>query len=293
MKKLITFILTTCAVSVFAQGNLHEAKIIGSVTIGNKEVTSILDEFTGCSHKSTLHTKNLFVAGEQVKIDMNKMKVIKPNLPENVFVDRCKDGDNKDNQDPYSPNNYMDSYGAIIREAIIETNNMNKVHMIDKEDFTKEQLWKDNYLLLVTEKFNNIPQQNISSYILGNFGTTLFNTYVDNIKVDNRTAIISISKEYENIVLSSSSLTKDEQTILLALISQVKHITSTVMEESVWANGEQPDDDIITSTPFCDRFNNCMLGRVKGGPFTNLAWVFTGEIFLDTGDCIGSAAGWW
>ncbi|PCJ22834.1 MAG: hypothetical protein COA97_12900 [Flavobacteriales bacterium] len=94
MKKLIALFLIAAPFGVFAQNNLHDAKILGSISIGNKEITSVLDETTGCTHKSNLHAKNLFVVGESVKLDMesnpNQPKIIKPNLPEVVFVDKCK-----------------------------------------------------------------------------------------------------------------------------------------------------------------------------------------------------------
>lgn len=42
-----------------------------------------------------------------------------------------------------------------------------------------------------------------------------------------------------------------------------------------------------------DRWNNCMLDRVPSGPVTGAGWALSGAIFLDVGDCIGSANGWW
>ncbi len=100
MKKLLTLVLTTTAFGAFSQTNLHDAKILGSISIGNQEITSVLDETTGCNHKSTLHTKNLFIVGENVKLDIkengNQSKIIKPNLPEIVFVDKCNGGNPKD-----------------------------------------------------------------------------------------------------------------------------------------------------------------------------------------------------
>lgn len=51
---------------------------------------------------------------------------------------------------------------------------------------------------------------------------------------------------------------------------------------------------ILQFHPWDESFNNCMKGKLGGrGPFSNLGWVLSGEVFLDTADCIGSASGWW
>ena len=55
----------------------------------------MVDLVTGCMHKSNLHTKNLFIAGENVSIDMTNDEIIKPNLPERVFVDKCNNNPNR------------------------------------------------------------------------------------------------------------------------------------------------------------------------------------------------------
>lgn len=97
MKKIILCLFTcgSISLSLFSQTTiLHQARVLGSVPIGNnKEVTSIIDEITNCSHKSLLHSKGLFVVGEMVSLefsDADKLpKIIKPNLPEVIFVDKC------------------------------------------------------------------------------------------------------------------------------------------------------------------------------------------------------------
>jgi len=299
MRKVITLFLAGSTLGVFAQNNLHDGKIIGTVNIGNKQISSVLDEITGCSHKSSLHTKNLFVAGENVKIDIkdgNDSEIIKPNLPEVVYIDKCNSGNPQNDKSPYSADNYMDRYGIIVREAIIETNKLNKEYNINNQNLTKEELWKNNYLYLIKEKLNSNSIPSISDYYLGNHGRIIFDVYSDKIKISNYNAIISISKAYENSVLKSQLLTNDEKTILLALISQIKHLKTTLIEENgIWANGEQPFDsgNPLEFHPWDDRFNNCMKGRVGRGPFSNMAWVLSGDILLDAGDCIGVASDWW
>lgn len=48
-----------------------------------------------------------------------------------------------------------------------------------------------------------------------------------------------------------------------------------------------------TNGPSWDaRWNDCMRARVRGA-VTGFVWVISGEIFLDSADCIGIASGWW
>lgn len=100
MKKLINslFVAVLTTVSFAQNEEVHDAKIIGSFEIGNKEVTTIHDEVTGCNRKTSPHSKNLFTPNEdvQIKISDNKQmaEVIKLSLPEQVFTNkRCQTGE--------------------------------------------------------------------------------------------------------------------------------------------------------------------------------------------------------
>lgn len=94
MKKTISILVLSISTSfVFAQNaTTHSGKIIGSFDLGSKEVTTILDETTGCTRKSTPHTKGIFIPNETVQLIIKENKqlaeVVKPSLPEQVYANK-------------------------------------------------------------------------------------------------------------------------------------------------------------------------------------------------------------
>jgi hypothetical protein len=90
--KTVTLLLISNV--VFSQNPeiIHQGMVIGSFEFGNKEVTTIYDEVTGCERKTSPHSKNLFIPNEsvQIKISENKQmaEVIKPALPEQVYTNK-------------------------------------------------------------------------------------------------------------------------------------------------------------------------------------------------------------
>jgi len=77
---------------IFSQNNetTNNVRVIGSFDLGSQEVTTILDETTGCVRKTSPHSKGLFTAGEIVKLKIsetaNKAEVLKQGLVELVFT---------------------------------------------------------------------------------------------------------------------------------------------------------------------------------------------------------------
>ncbi len=181
MKKLFTLILTGCALGVFAQNILHDAKIIGSVDVGNKQITSVLDETTGCSHKSTLHTKNLFVAGESVKIDIkdgngNESEIIKPNLPEVVFIDKCHIG-NPQNDFQMTPVEFKEN--VAILDARVRSINPNKhIREIILLDFSNHNFGKLKKRIIFDDI--NFSDEGTGHDKVANDGIYTSNTVFDN-----------------------------------------------------------------------------------------------------------------
>jgi hypothetical protein len=124
MKKLkMSIIIAAMVIGVSfntnAQNTLHEAKVVGSFDLGNKEVTAIQDEVTGCVHKSEPHTKGLFQPNDNVKLDFggnNQMaEIIKLTLPEQVYADRkCNGAATIEIQNPYD-------YVGILHNLILNT----------------------------------------------------------------------------------------------------------------------------------------------------------------------------
>jgi hypothetical protein len=53
------------------------------------------------------------------------------------------------------------------------------------------------------------------------------------------------------------------------------------------------DGSTTEAHPWEGRFNKCMRDQAPKGPFQGFAWVISGYIFLDVGDCIGVASDWW
>jgi len=99
MKKLIYLSLFMLVTGFgFSQNNetINNGKIIGSFELGSKEVTTILDETTGCVRVSSPHTTGLFVPNENVELVINEdhqmVEVRKPSLFEQVFANKqCKE----------------------------------------------------------------------------------------------------------------------------------------------------------------------------------------------------------
>ncbi|MDT8413521.1 MAG: bacteriocin fulvocin C-related protein [Vicingaceae bacterium] len=212
MKKILILILIILSFRAFAQNDLDDAKIIGSITIGNKEVTSVLNETTGCSHKSNLHTKNLFVVGESVKLDMksnpNQPRIVKPNLPEVVYVDKCPN-----ENDPYHEkrmeilNLPLDSQGVVFSElspAFKVGVWKDKWKQVKSLNWTDEQLqWindVENEVLLVPLFTHNPPQQKWNNYqnnikpLLEERAVNLFSDVTIIVKLINRLADVSLDE---------------------------------------------------------------------------------------------------
>lgn len=101
MKKLIgTFIVAVSLSGLNAQNTTKSVKVVGSFDYGQKEITSFVEEPTGCIRKSSPHQKGIFVSNEivQIEIDENKQmaEVIKLNLNEKVFVNKTCEGNGFD-----------------------------------------------------------------------------------------------------------------------------------------------------------------------------------------------------
>lgn len=91
MKKLIgAFYFALAMSSLNAQVVSKNVKVVGSFDYGLKEITSFLEESSGCIRKSSPHEKGIFVSNEivQIEIDENKQmaEVFKPNLAEKVYA---------------------------------------------------------------------------------------------------------------------------------------------------------------------------------------------------------------
>ncbi len=103
-----------------AQTITKNVKVLGSFDYGQKEITSFLEEPTGCIRKSNPHDKGLFVVNETVQIEIQENKqqaeVIKPNLIERVFVDKnCG-------------NNNFDYSVLSAEQKIIEFDKIGQIH---------------------------------------------------------------------------------------------------------------------------------------------------------------------
>ena len=79
---------------------MHDATILGSINIGNQEITSVYDEVTDCTVKSSLHSQHLFEVGESVKLDTEESaqqsKIIKLNMSEKIYTEKCNNGNPQD-----------------------------------------------------------------------------------------------------------------------------------------------------------------------------------------------------
>lgn len=103
MKKFIFLIaLVSIVGSLSAQNEtINNARIIGSYEIGNNEVTTVLDEVTGCIRKTSPHTKGLFLPNESVQVRISTTgemaEIIKPSLPEQVYANKqCSNNNSND-----------------------------------------------------------------------------------------------------------------------------------------------------------------------------------------------------
>lgn len=165
---IITTIITSFKYLPSNQNNLHEATVLGSVNIGNKEITSVVDVVTGCMHKSNLHTKNLFIAGENVSIDMTNNEIIKPNLPERVFVDKC----NTQKQFDLELESFKeDSLTLKLREVgvnMLSENDKTELTILIKEAKTITSFLYDKYGTNKVHIFVNILRKNQSKGVPGN-----------------------------------------------------------------------------------------------------------------------------
>ena len=133
VKMLIAVVAMAIGISfnANAQNTLHDAKVVGSFDLGNKEVTAIQDEVTGCTHKSEPHTKGLFQPNDNVKLDFGKNKqmaeIIKPMLPEPVFANR-KCGELNDVQNPYD---YVGIFHNLIVNSVIDNSYDNNLDLFN------------------------------------------------------------------------------------------------------------------------------------------------------------------
>lgn len=99
MKKILFVCIAVtvmCSAAILVPNTRHSAKVMGSIDIGNKQVTAILDQVTNCIHKSQPHEKNIFTYGEDIELEISnsgeKIEVIKPNMLQKIFVHpKCKD----------------------------------------------------------------------------------------------------------------------------------------------------------------------------------------------------------
>jgi hypothetical protein len=99
MKKIIYTTLFVLATSFgFSQNNgqnnetVNHGRVIGSFDLGTQEVTTLIDEETGCVRKSSPHSKGLFNPNEAVEIVLKGNKqmaeIRKPSLSEKVFANK-------------------------------------------------------------------------------------------------------------------------------------------------------------------------------------------------------------
>ena len=105
MKKIITLFFLALSAGLFAQDYEKEGKVLGSIEIGNQEVTSIIVESTGCIRKTNVHMKGLFSMDEIVHLretnNKKQYEVTKPNLSKNVYTDKECIGNVNNNLNPY------------------------------------------------------------------------------------------------------------------------------------------------------------------------------------------------
>ncbi|GIV28757.1 MAG: hypothetical protein KatS3mg027_2571 [Bacteroidia bacterium] len=98
--------------------------------------------------------------------------------------------------------------------------------------------------------------------------------------------------KFERLVFNTTLLNDNDRNFFLALITKTKmllhyrnFIKSKFNDYGYYIRG-------LNGPSWDDRWNNCMRARVRG-PVTGFVWVISGEIFLDSADCIGVASGWW
>lgn len=98
--------------------------------------------------------------------------------------------------------------------------------------------------------------------------------------------------KFEALVSNSALLSENDRNFFLALITQTKMLLlyRNFIKSKFNDNGYFIRE--LNGPSWDDRWNNCMRARVRGA-VTGFVWVISGEIFLDSADCIGVASGWW
>lgn len=227
----MTFILTLTTFGASAQNNLHNAKIQGSITIGNQEMTSVLDETTGCVHKSTLHTKNLFVVGESIKLDIKnnnqQSKIIKPNLPENVFVDKCKE-----QNDPYHEKR-MEIIQLPLNEQKVVFSGLNPAFKVGVWKDKWKQVKSLNWTTAQGEWIDDVEKILIQPLFTHNPPHKLWNDFQNNIQPS----------------LESKASTLFDRTTLIKMVSRISDV---VPDEPLKRSGE-----CSTKSNYCDDRGAC------------------------------------
>ena len=189
--------------------------------IGKQEVTTIEDKLTGCIHKSELHAKDLFQQNESIKLNFNSDlqmgEIIKPNLPEVVYVNRKCGTLSPKNVNPYEwvgieHNNLLD----IIGNNVADVNNIT----ISETYYILQLEYPSTLTLTQTESiFNEINQnieKNIADYYYKQGLITIkesleYNKLAKIIKSEqNIKSLITTLLKYESSIIQRNDLTIEE-----------------------------------------------------------------------------------
>jgi hypothetical protein len=213
MKKTISILVLSISTSfVLAQNSqsaetIHSGKVIGSFEFGSKEVTTILDESTGCVRKSTPHTKSLFTPNETVEIVLKENKqlaeVRKPSLPEQVFANKkCEDNVNpiinlRPNTYPEIADFYGNQHNAVLEFSIVEkpVNHINQF-IARFNDFYKKTDFK------LTNDVQDIPE--VESW------------------VESKATLLAKINELENSINVSEVILQTEKEIYVQIFSTLR-----------------------------------------------------------------------
>ncbi|PJB14758.1 MAG: hypothetical protein CO118_06835, partial [Flavobacteriales bacterium CG_4_9_14_3_um_filter_32_8] len=264
MKK--TVLLLTIVIVAYLSGkaqNLHEATVLGVVSIGNKDIATINELSTGYLYKTTLYQQGLLIANELVNLDFNnnqneeQAKVVKPNLNQTIFAFKETNNEPNNNSGLVNPYEFVGVNHNLVLEAVGQDSHFPDItpevmygiiQEVIKEKTGSTALLsfievQDNTKLILNIDFTQI-NRSVTSAILGNHSLTtkqvqlLDNLFDKIITAPNTTSITNSIKGLENSLAVRNDLTNDEKIIVFIAYSVARN--SGIFWEEASTNTSNP-----------------------------------------------------
>jgi hypothetical protein len=269
MKK--TVLLLTIVIGAYLNGvaqDSHEAKVLGVLSLSNKDYASIIDLETGDLYKTATYQKGKLVSNEVVTLDFTnnpndeKAKVVKSNLNQNIFAFKEANDEATNNSELNNPYEFVGVNHNLALEAIGQSpkfpeitkgEGYNIIQQVIKERTGEEaplslEEVESSLKHLVNIDYTEI-NGSVTSVVLIDHNLTakqvqlLDNLFNRIISAPNATALSSKIKGLEKSLAVRNDLTDDEKIVLFISHSVARN--SNIFWEDATTNESNPWNRVV------------------------------------------------